>query len=354
MKSTSGRSQNIRYNNTKLYCLIAALCVILLLIIVLTAVQIANNSGEKTPDSPTESSSVPPLTSSGSESVLAPTTSLPDTEDPASQTVQGKVMVECTADDLTRVNPLIIVNAEHPFDPGKAPSVVPIKGEDVVTGGASLNCYTYSNMLNTEAITALQLLQGDLKSMFEDKATLFVYISYTSALIDYADPTTSSYNIGLTNARCAAKDCTDVSHSDHATGYAVDIRYLNPIEPLSAPGRAEHTNALISLGARRGLITTKENGQISWHVRYVGLPHALYITENKLTLEEYHAALKETNYMKRLKITDGDTQYEMYYIPASAAGATTNVPVPAEGYTYQICGNGVDGFIVTLTSPVTA
>lgn len=84
----------------------------------------------------------------------------------------------------------------------------------------------------------------------------------------------------------------------------------------------------------------------TYQFRYVGAPHAVYITENNLTLEEYLASLKEFTFgNKTLKLQIGDSQYEVYYTPAASTGETT-LYVPANG-NYTLSGNNTDGFIVT-------
>lgn len=86
-----------------------------------------------------------------------------------------------------------------------------------------------------------------------------------------------------------------------------------------------------------------------WHYRYVGYPHAYYMSTNNLCLEEY-LALLENAYQhgsRHLDINDGSGGvYEVYFVPASA-GATTSVPVPVSG-NYTISGNNYSGYIVTV------
>ena len=82
-------------------------------------------------------------------------------------------------------------------------------------------------------------------------------------------------------------------------------------------------------------------------IRYVGLPHAKYIAENDLCLEEYLTMLRDTYVFGKNMLTyttDADT-YKIYYVPADPAGDTM-VPVPNEGM-WEISGNNIDGFIVT-------
>jgi len=81
--------------------------------------------------------------------------------------------------------------------------------------------------------------------------------------------------------------------------------------------------------------------------RYVGIPHAIYISQNNLTLEEYIENIKSYNNENPLKVTDGTKNYNIYYVPATP-DSTTQVPVPSD-QSYTISGNNIDGFIVTIT-----
>lgn len=80
--------------------------------------------------------------------------------------------------------------------------------------------------------------------------------------------------------------------------------------------------------------------------RYVGVPHASYIKENSLCLEEYIDKVKEYNSSKPLEISVGSDVYHVYYVQASS-GSDTAVPVPVNK-TYTVSGNNSDGFIVTV------
>lgn len=85
------------------------------------------------------------------------------------------------------------------------------------------------------------------------------------------------------------------------------------------------------------------------HFRYVGVAHATYMTENNLCLEEYLAKLQGyTADGEHLLVKTADHSYEVYYVPAAADNADTEVPVP-EKLPYTISGNNYDGFVVTVT-----
>ena len=64
----------------------------------------------------------------------------------------------------------------------------------------------------------------------------------------------------------------------------------------------------------------------------MGVPHAKYMTENNLCLEEYIELLRNAyNYNdEHLKITDEyGAAYEIYFYPSDDGAEFTNVPVPS-------------------------
>lgn len=87
-----------------------------------------------------------------------------------------------------------------------------------------------------------------------------------------------------------------------------------------------------------------------WHYRYIGIPHAYYIAKNNLTLEEYIEILR-TSYTyesQHLEIQyDENNKCEVYFVKADDSSDNTYIPVPS-GKKYEISGNNVDGFIVTV------
>lgn len=87
--------------------------------------------------------------------------------------------------------------------------------------------------------------------------------------------------------------------------------------------------------------------EITYIYRYVGVPHALYMYQNGMCLEEYISAVKNYTFESPLTIsgTDGSS-YLVYYVPASSEGSTA-VQIP-ENSQYEVSGNNSDGFIVTV------
>ncbi len=111
--------------------------------------------------------------------------------------------------------------------------------------------------------------------------------------------------------------------------------------------------------ARYGIITryTKDKELITniesepWHLRYVGVPHAEIMAANNLCLEEYIDFLKDYSYNKPLLFTASDKiKYGIYYVEATKDKTSIEIPLDENGeqYQYNISGNNVDGFIVTV------
>ena len=148
-------------------------------------------------------------------------------------------------------------------------------------------------------------------------------------------------------------------HSEHHTGLAIDIK----IQQKNSSGYAtedfnvEEQDWINANCAKYGFIlrysADKEEltgiKEESWHFRYVGVAHATYMANNNICLEEYINLLREEYHYGKapLKVETDSEEYTIYYIPASVEKTETNVYVPATGH-YEISGNNVDGFIVTI------
>ena len=149
-------------------------------------------------------------------------------------------------------------------------------------------------------------------------------------------------------------------HSEHHTGLTVDIRIATDADKSGNLFLNETEQAWITANcAKYGFILryTEDNKDITqiggedWHFRYVGVAHATYMVEHDLCLEEYIAFLREkhaygTN--EPLNYAAEGKEYSIYYFPASVEKDNTDIYVPASGH-YEISGNNVDGFIVTVT-----
>ena len=345
MSSRSGRSQQIKHKYGKIYALTALLCAVVAVIVTITALQL---SGVTT--------ILPAKTAEKTEAKTSPAETSPDAETTATAPTTGDKpsggvnYVECKRYLLTAYNPLLTVDEAHPFEPQNADDLVIIKTAPTPEDGANPAVYTWFNMLNGDALKAFQKIQKQMLDRYDKDGSIFVNISYTEALSNKQ----SDIELGLVAAKCSDKNCENCAYSDHATGYALDIRY-NDGHELTDGVKREQTEYFLSLcpqygfvqsWVQNGVLTPGKTAKDTWHFRYVGVPHAQYMTQNGLTFEGYMDALRATNYNKRLWIkTEDGTHYEMYFV--KAAEDVTRVPVPSN-VNYTIAGNGNDGFIVTI------
>ncbi len=142
-------------------------------------------------------------------------------------------------------------------------------------------------------------------------------------------------------------------HSEHESGYALDFTTSTTWD-YDGTGKYDWINKNC---CKYGFIlryaedkTDITNIQYEpWHYRYVGIPHANYIYDNGLCLEEYIDLVREHPYDgEHLKFKDTENkEYEVYFFPSDDSSETTFVPIPAS-LKYDISGNNVDGFIVTV------
>ena len=76
----------------------------------------------------------------------------------------------------------------------------------------------------------------------------------------------------------------------------------------------------------------------AWHFRYVGRPHATYMNEHNLCLEEYIDELKKHTVDDPIEIEAGGT-YRIYYSELDYIRTPEN--------DFEVSGNNVDGYIIT-------
>lgn len=144
--------------------------------------------------------------------------------------------------------------------------------------------------------------------------------------------------------------------SEHETGLAVDVCKLGETPHPIAPDFPDEGACLMfkRLAARYGFVQRYREDKerltgIScepWHYRYVGVPHAEWMEELGMCLEEYIEHVRAFIYEgKRLVRMHGEARSEIYYVRAEKGGRTA-VPLP-DCDRWSCSGNNADGFIVT-------
>lgn len=145
-------------------------------------------------------------------------------------------------------------------------------------------------------------------------------------------------------------------HSEHQTGLAIDlglnqekidfIRPDFPYEGICETFRkaAPQYGFIERYGKEKEPVTGISHEP--WHFRYVGYPHSKIMTDKQMALEEYIEFIKEYRAESTLVCQqDNGSEIEVYYVPAQKNDTAVEVP---ETVPYQISGNNVDGFIVTV------
>lgn len=203
-----------------------------------------------------------------------------------------------------------------------------------------------------------------LRHVYEPMATMiddFYELYNNDTLIIYGSYRTNEFQKQLyeTNAGQSEDDdqfplVAKPGFSEHETGYAFDFSETVNLDYQGTDDFAWINENSYKYGFIVRYPEDKENitgfRYEPWHFRYVGVAHANYMTKNNLCLEEYVDLLRESySYSENhLEFSDSEgANYEVYFYPSDDASEVTNVAVPS-GYRYDISGNNIDGFIVTV------
>ncbi len=210
--------------------------------------------------------------------------------------------------------------------------------------------------INSVVLDPLNKLFDDFKKAKGD-TTILISSSYRSK----SDQTKIySDSVEQTGKKSTAYYVAVPGFSEHQTGYCFDtaaINYEGDMVELDGEG---DFSWLSDNCADYGFILRyphdKTNitgiGYESWHFRYTGIPHALFIKEHSLCLEEYISGLKNYTFEKGGLLIDGGSKgkWVTFYVPKLDAFNNTDIPVPADSAKtpYTVSGNNIDGFIITV------
>lgn len=144
--------------------------------------------------------------------------------------------------------------------------------------------------------------------------------------------------------------------SEHQTGLAIDlgenldeIDFIRPSFPYTGIFADFR-----ELAADYGFIERYSHGkeQITgishepWHFRYVGYPHARIMEHHRFCLEEYIQFLYDfPENGKHYTFKEKGKIFEIYYVKGMDEATVIEIP---DHCFYQVSGNNVDGFIVTI------
>lgn len=234
---------------------------------------------------------------------------------------------------------LILINREHPIEiDEKDLSLIPFHMQYPDT------------LMEIKAASVLSRLMEDLGCR-EDITPISGYRSFQEQQDIYSESL-------LTNGRAFTEKYVALpNHSEHQTGLAIDlakkeamIDFIRPDFPYEGI-----CNEFRKKAPEYGFIERYPYGKEAitgishepWHFRYVGYPHSKIMQELKLTLEEYIDMIRAYTFTGKRFCTSYKNQLiEIFHVDFTAS-IRTRMAIQ-EHSLYQISGNNVDGFIVTL------
>lgn len=339
-RDRSSRRYKIRYDR-----LVAAVLVLVVLAVVLASCVHAcsdkdkdknsANKNQTTSDTTGQKTSiVDQLTTSNETSSLI--TGTPDGQKPSeSQYVNEKFKAE----DIYRGD-LVLVNSEHEY---KFPEddIELVSVYDNITG----EYFHVSDLVQKLDRTVLDQLTALMTSFYDEESNSDIYVIGTYRTKEEQDDKYWNGNSQFQGG-----------YSDYHTGrsfdigiYPADNSMAGYYSPRGVYGYVDEHAADYGFIVRfpEGKETFTGEQARTYTYRYVGVPHAVYMKQNNLCLEEYIDTLKGHNNEDPLEVAAGKKLYQVYYVPANKTG-DTEVPLPSNK-TYSVSGNNVDGFIVTVT-----
>lgn len=301
------------------------------------------------PDNPAVTTEAPAETKAPVEGIDPPVggeiTAAPETTAPP---VTYKTLT-LTRADMAKGD-LILVSADHPY-------VFPAtEGHLTLTYGNKSKGYqlgSAQDKLDTRVLAAFNTAADAFLAETGETGLILVqngaYRSYETQKSIY------DKRVAKDGEEKAAQYVALPGNSEHHTGLAMDLSVyadgkmygLDELETYKwVPQNFPRYGFVLRYPASKVAITGI--AYEPWHLRYVGIPHAVYMTNNNLCLEEYINALRayQADGTHLFVESDGIT-YEIWYVPLTD-GEVTYALVP-ENVPYTISGNNRDGFVVTLT-----
>ena len=253
----------------------------------------------------------------------------------------------------TKCGELILVNKQHLFDFDARATLFETEFPESIYQKKT-DSYFVKNVnisLNQSAIEALNKLLDGFAAATGHKDIIIVdaFRSYETQQV-VLDAKIAQY--GEEQGRLIA---TEPGASEHHSGYAIDLSLYVNSQQLDYDGTGDY-EWIPQNCAKYGFVIRYPEGKTNitgidyepWHLRYVGIPHAKYMTENNLCLEEYieKLALYPID-SERLKISDYDgNNYEVYSVSVPSDGSEIKVP---KNKPYTLSGDNAGHIIVTVS-----
>lgn len=231
---------------------------------------------------------------------------------------------------------LVLVNAQYPLM-AAADSLIPIHINKINT-----------ILLQQEAASALKRVLTSIAA-----GNAIVPVSGYRSLEEQTDIFKSSWEEH--GEAFTRKFVALPNHSEHQTGLAIDlglyreqIDFICPDFPYEGICQT-FREAAPAYGFVERYAKDKESttgiAHEPWHFRYVGCPHAEIMVRNGFSLEEYIEYVKGFRADHSLIYQQRNEMIKIFYVPADSDKTEITLPAGAE---YQISGNNINGFIITL------
>ena len=337
--------------------LLAVILVMLLISVIIFAARCATGfGGAVSTDSETTNASAGVSSDNVTDTAAAVMTDAPVTVPPETKLDAAYEYVTKTAEDVHR-GYQILVNYQNAynFDGGFKLSTL---------YGAKNGCFKVSNTTDSLDTVALSAFVAMTESIARSTAVIGEESVKMDDIIITSSDRTYEFQEQIYGERVdqygeeyASLYVAMPGHSEHHTGLALDLAvYTDGGHAYTFDDVTEYSIWLKANAHKFGFIERYQADKTAitkiayenWHYRYIGKPHAFYMAANGLCLEEYIDLLRGFTFSgKHLAITDDEgCSWELYFVPAELIG-DTNVPVPRH-FEWEISGNNVDGFIVTV------
>lgn len=138
-------------------------------------------------------------------------------------------------------------------------------------------------------------------------------------------------------------------YSEHHTGLAADLGIIYDDGSVGTFTDSANAEWMAANSYKYGFVRryAEDKTEItgisneSWHFRYVGIPHSVFMYENNYCLEEYLEYLKNgTSPYEPLVIEYNGESYSVYY--------TSESTVPRPGHRFDVSGDNKGGYIITV------
>ena len=275
--------------------------------------------------------------------------SVPDITDTTTDKPRTLFIYETKFASDVHNGPLMLVNRSTPLPEDPKEDLVPVFSEK----NEYLHVKDVSVQLHKDAMQALN-----------DLATGFYNATGESSLLVLSGFRTKEYQRQLYEAdlektgQDASALVAEPGCSEHETGYAFDLSlYLDGVfADFDGTGVYDWVGKHCAeygfiLRYPKDKVTVTGFSHEPWHFRYVGIPHALYMRDHNLCLEEYMGMLQDYTYEgTHLEIPDQDGNIcEVFYVLLADAINESVVEIPvAADLPYTVSGNNRGAFIVTV------